>query len=378
MTTNAEYLAALPADCAVGWRFGLVRDDGQLWPPYHLVQPFFRVSTAVCTPFYIQDGEQSLHPESPAPHPDCGCGIYACESLEMLADCIEPGIWKIEHGAFYRVVTSGRTFKSPSDPAGTWRSERAEVIGPIFLRDKTLAAGVEATYGVETVIVPTDGSQRGTTPGWIHRDSKGASWWAKRPESSARVANEHLANALYRAAGVRVPQTRLADDGRVHMSKLVPSVDWHELTGKRLREAQRDAAHGFVADAWLANWDAPAGDNVRVTECGHAYRVDAGGALMFRAMGGQRVLLPTVEELQTMRDPGINPDGAILYAEVTPSDIAAGVARVASISPGSVRRLVSKSGLPTALTDVLLLRQRELSKGLDSRRSSTAPAVVVP
>ena len=102
---------------------------------------------------------------------------------------------------------------------------------------------------------------------------------------SGRIENEVVANRLYEAAGVKVPKVQKSTDGRV-ASKIETS----------LQDIPRDnvpsikgVADGFATDAWLANWDAVglSYDNIK-SRGGQAMRIDAGGALRYRAMGAPK------------------------------------------------------------------------------------------
>lgn len=60
--------------------------------------------------------------------------------------------------------------------------------------------------------------------------------------------------------------------------------------------AHPDVHQGFIADAWLGNWDVAGQgyDNIIKTgtahDVGDAYRIDTGGALLFRAQGNPKTL----------------------------------------------------------------------------------------
>ena len=59
-----------------------------------------------------------------------------------------------------------------------------------------------------------------------------------------------------------------------------------------------DVRAGFLADAWLANWDVVglAADNIVTGPGKKAYRIDVGGSLIFRAQGKGKPFPPEVSE----------------------------------------------------------------------------------
>ena len=119
----------------------------------------------------------------------------------------------------------------------------------------------------------------------------------------ARARVEVLAAELYQAAGLRVP-----------VMKLVPlngetAVQSEWLTNSTKLgfwdlEAIPEVRQGFVVDAWLANWDVIGMDSDNIVEYeGRYYRLDTGGALLYRTNGKPKEFGPAVMELDTMLDP---------------------------------------------------------------------------
>jgi hypothetical protein len=82
----------------------------------------------------------------------------------------------------------------------------------------------------------------------------------------------------------------------------------------------------FGAHALLANWDAIGlgFDNTVIGPQGQAIMVDPGGALAYRAMGKPKgtAFGPTVGEVDTLRDPKINPTAAKIFGPMTESAMA--------------------------------------------------------
>src|SRR5262249_37930474 len=141
------------------------------------------------------------------------------------------------------------------------------------------------------------------------------------------------------------------------ITKIENSAAWYSLSGAELDKAKEAVARDFVTDAWLANWDGPVNDNIRVTPNGVPLRVDAGGAVMFRARGGKRTLSANVQELKPLRDPAISSSGKTLYSKVTKTTEEENVKRILAISPDAIKGAVKEEGLPPQLATDLIARR---------------------
>lgn len=205
----------------------------------------------------------------------------------------------------------------------------------------------------------SDQSRSGSNVGQTMEDDDGSMWYVKTPTSKMHAANENFANRMYVEAGAAAPITANSPDGKNFLTKIEKSKDWHEVyRDDDRKEAMLEAvARDFVIDAWLANWDAPVNDNLRITEDGTPLRVDAGGAVMFRARGGIRNLTPSVTELQSMRDPSVSSDGARAYSKVTKEYEIDAAKRILAISPERIKELALEDGLPANVADDLITRR---------------------
>lgn len=96
------------------------------------------------------------------------------------------------------------------------------------------------------------------------------------------LEEEHLANQLYAAMGVHVPSAKLY----THNGELVRLSSFLENTRPVKLSDAHEIQKGFIADAFLANWDVLGleADNTLIY-MDRAYRIDAGGALRMRAQG---------------------------------------------------------------------------------------------
>lgn len=159
-----------------------------------------------------------------------------------------------------------------------------------------------------------------------------------------------LASHLLRAAGAPAADLKLVNLGQSHKGGLGVASRW--MDDARPFNA-RNPAHvknmqqGFVAHAWLANWDSVGltHDNVLIHN-GQAVHIDPGGALEFRAMGGRKgnAFGTKVGELASMRDPNMNPASAAVYGGMHPKDIADSAKPVLKLSSSTIRRLVERHG----------------------------------
>lgn len=230
------------------------------------------------------------------------------------------------------------------------------------------------------------GPQRGSNPGGLYRDTDtGQTWYIKTPPSLAHAQNEVLAAKLYQAAGVNVPELRLTTlNGQPAVASRIVD-DLAKLSPDDLAKAQ-GVREGFVADAWLANWDVVGAtfDNLLVRG-GVAYRVDTGGALLFRAQGGAKGASfgDNVAELKTLLDAAKNPNTARVFGNMTQQQLEASAKGVLAISDDAIRALVQQHGPAGELGEVLATRliarkahlAKEFGKASEAYQQAQAMAI---
>lgn len=205
----------------------------------------------------------------------------------------------------------------------------------------------------------------GTNPSETRVDPEGVTWYVKFPYDDDAAINEHLAAQLYRAAKVRVPETKLV---RAHGELGVAYRLIHDARtlGEAYPEFPKntptaivaEVTRGFAVDALLANWDVAglSHDNIIVTPGNAAYRIDLGGALLFRAQGGHKgnKLTPFADEWHSLRDPGVNRSTALLFRGITREELLASAELVLTLLTESViDDLVTNSGLDDLLAHKL-------------------------
>jgi hypothetical protein len=227
-------------------------------------------------------------------------------------------------------------------------------------------AAVEADPEFSTTAIPVDtrtleteeGTQMGSMPGGMAtQPSTGRRYYTKRYESREQTRNETVANRLYNAAGVRVPNTSLlVENGEIVgvASEIVPGVRPGDPA---------DAQDGLVIDAWLANWDVvgAAGDNLLVDRDGNAVRIDQGGALTTRAQGAPKgeAFGDTVGEIETL--PAMNE----ALSNSTPAQLRRGFDALESVSEQDIKQLVKANSTGDTASDnrliaTLIKRRRDL------------------
>lgn len=191
------------------------------------------------------------------------------------------------------------------------------------------------------------GPQKGSNPGGKFKDTKGVEWYCKFPADQDMVKNELLAAKFYEMLGAKLPTLRLVKkDGKLGIaSKWVDGMK----SGTPDELAKADGTYkGFVFDAWLANWDAVGADfdNLLLDKQGKALRVDVGGSLAYRAMGGKKgaAFGNDVTELDTLLDPSKNAKSAAVFKDITPEDIKAGAEVLAKMREGQIKKLVNLFG----------------------------------
>jgi len=218
------------------------------------------------------------------------------------------------------------------------------------------------------------GGNAGTTPGGFFEAPDGSRWYVKGQKTQEHANNEALASALYRAAGIDVPEVIRGSGtpglpGTAHTATRIV-----EGANQNLPEALNDQDYvdkireGFALDAWLANWDVvgegdenPWGNIIEGSD-GKPHRIDVGGALLFRGLGTYKgsAFGKEVTEFERMRDTSKPSRHVKIFSGMSQEQIDASVARVKAISPDQIRELTSKYGMDPELADLLIDRRENL------------------
>ena len=222
----------------------------------------------------------------------------------------------------------------------------------------------------------------GSMPGGLATQaSTGRRFYVKRYENREQVRNEAVANRLYAAGGVNVPNTGLLREGDEVVgvaSEMVPGLT---------QGVAPDAADGLIMDAWLANWDVVGleNDNLLVDTEGRAIRIDQGGALTTRAQGAPKgeAFGNTVGEIETL--PAMNE----ALSGASPAQLRRGFQNLESISEQDIKRIVQENSTGDTASDNrliatlikrrrdLLSRRDEIIGSADAEFSTTAAALEI-
>lgn len=135
------------------------------------------------------------------------------------------------------------------------------------------------------------GGQRGSNPAaefTILEEQGPAKYYVKFKtiENEDQIWNELLADSIYRTLGIPMPTTKIVRvNGEYgHASKLLPDI----IDGTA---QSQDWKKGYLADCLLANWDilsALEQNTVTSIQTNEVFRVDNGGALLYRARGERK------------------------------------------------------------------------------------------
>ncbi len=208
--------------------------------------------------------------------------------------------------------------------------------------------------------------QKGSNPGGIYRAKNGDLYYIKKVKSEDQARNEKLANDLYREAGVKVPKVCYAkwDDGSLGIaSKFVAEPgdiktgkDFLVKNGKILHKTLTD---GYAADAWLGNWDVVGMTYDNVAVAGKtAYRIDAGGSLLYRAQGSAKGSdwNDKCKEWETLRT--FDNTARDVFKNITDKQLYGSALRVTSIPDDRIRELVKLNGISDELAETLIARKQ--------------------
>ncbi|MBN3804816.1 NUDIX hydrolase [Paraburkholderia sp. Ac-20336] len=220
---------------------------------------------------------------------------------------------------------------------------------------------------------PQVGKQAGSNKGGRFVDGIGTEWYVKSSQSEDFSRNEWLAAELYRAANVLVPQLAMVTRGNqpAIASRIMGKLRTNPAA---LQSGKVPGAHsGFAADVWLANWDVVGleYDNLLLDAAGRAVRVDVGGSLIFRAMGGLKGdrFDDEASELLSMLDQQINPQAASVFDSLNLEQLKQGIRAIERIPDQQIANLCARGpGDPAqrlALTRRLIMRKRRLVQELE-------------
>ena len=197
-------------------------------------------------------------------------------------------------------------------------------------------------------------------------DTASNKWYVKKAKTAAHGRNEALANELYAALGVPVPEVVYDEsDGNIY-SKIVPGTP-DMASQLKSQEFIDQIKANFAVDAWLANWDVfgMTWDNVMTDANGVPFRIDNGGSLLYRAQGSAKGsdFGADVSELKSFK----TGKKSQVFGGITKEQELDGAQRILALRPGEIKDLVTKHNLPPSLADTLIARRKSVADhyGLD-------------
>ncbi|MGZ6337801.1 MAG: ADP-ribosyltransferase domain-containing protein [Bdellovibrionota bacterium] len=214
---------------------------------------------------------------------------------------------------------------------------------------------------------PSDRSAGGSQGGQWFQDESGKFYFGKSYDGDLdRMQVEKLASKIYNQLGVAAPDSFIREiEGKAYL--LSPEAKGAAADAKVL--AKTNLPDHFVIDAWLGNWDVVGRnfDNV-IVDGENAVRIDNGGALFWKATGGEKPFGKAVDEIKAMRDPD-HRSGEV-FGSLSDSQVAGQIrAFMGSYANrrGAIEEIVGKSGLTSE-------NQARILKSLDDRARWLATA----
>lgn len=210
----------------------------------------------------------------------------------------------------------------------------------------------------------------GSNPATMLTDPNGTKYYTKLKKNSESVAEatermetEVLAGKLYELAGAPVADLQMGtNNGQpVMLSRMMQTRMPSTPSDKQVARSH------FVVDAWLANWDAPLNDNIKIDNNGRAVRLDVGGSLDYRAQGqkkgsgGSMAFGNSVGEITSMQK-----SGNVDFTNMDKGEIKKQTQKLGAITDDQIRKTVSAIvGDPArakVLADTLIARRDDIIK----------------
>jgi hypothetical protein len=200
--------------------------------------------------------------------------------------------------------------------------------------------------------------------GWYEDTETNRKYYLKFYNDPDQARTEYIANAVYKQIGIRAADSQLVDmDGRLAIaSEEIPGAS---ATYREDQQKSEDVRQGFIADAYLANWDVVGlnYDNIVKDNEGHLVRVDNGGSLTYRAQGDKKQFSANnITELHSMLN-NEHSSGQVFKGLTYPELEQQAIQLVMKLSEGDIDKIVKKSGLD-------LKTAKTLSKSLKGRRQN--------
>lgn len=214
------------------------------------------------------------------------------------------------------------------------------------------------------------GGQGGSNKGGLYEAPDGQKYYVKSLDSPDHVNSEVLAAALYKAAGIDVPEVRHGHnhpDGwdNVIVSPIVPNAmqKHNKYEGAANAKFKADTQAGFLVDVWLANHDVigQTEDNI-VTADGKPWRIDMGGSLAYRAQGGTKTDWGNdpMKSYKGMKSKTQNYKSFKVFGDMNDAQEKESAKKLLGISDDKIDQLVKDAGMPQSMADTLKARKKAI------------------
>ncbi|MFZ4632026.1 MAG: hypothetical protein ACOYL8_02340 [Patescibacteria group bacterium] len=195
------------------------------------------------------------------------------------------------------------------------------------------------------------GSNRG---GWYEDSASKEKFYVKFYKNFDQARVEYIANAIYKKLGINTVESELKtvdNEEAIASSEISGAKSVYEDEVKQSEEIRS----GFVADAYLANWDVTGAsyDNLVKGEDGKMYRIDNGGSLTFRARGGQKEYpSDQIPELKNMRD--LNFPSGRVFGDITEENMRQQAEKlINALSEEDIDKIIEQSGCSEEMAETL-------------------------
>lgn len=189
--------------------------------------------------------------------------------------------------------------------------------------------------------------------------------YSKNPEKNAQTV---LASRLYNLAGVETPEMKVIDNNGMYAY----ASEYTDNLSPIKYEPQK-AYETYAVDAWLGNWNAYNDMNTALTADGKVIKLVTSGSLQYRASGMKKESFDkNVPELETLKDPQVNPNGSVIFQDMTEDDLINSLEKVINIKKNDIILAVNQSQVSNKqeIIDTLLQRQDTLRMKLEELRNS--------
>jgi len=247
-------------------------------------------------------------------------GNWAATLMNDGAVVQQVGNFSSKQKAFQGLVQAHKEHEASSIEPGTLVWPEEETYEGAFKK----AMPDQSTADTFTVVKSLGGS---TGAQLIEDPATGERYVKKRGSSEGHLLNEFAAEEAYRAANVPTVDSAMYGDtqGKYKLHRYIEGTLLSDLSGQEKLDAIKKVQKDFAVDATLGNWDVVglSQDNILVGKDGIPYRIDAGGALAYRAGGQPKGSAWNKEnvEVNTLRTNPKNPSSTAVFGKMTDEEV---------------------------------------------------------